>query len=233
MDFVIPFTVISVLSYLIGAVPFALLVGKAFYRTDLRQHGSGNLGATNVLRVLGWRAGLAVFLLDAGKGALAVGVASVLYSATSGELMRDVIYIAGAIMAVLGHSYSPFIGFKGGKGVATASGALLFITPLAWLIMLVVFAGVVAASKMVSLGSIIVATIYPALCLLIYPDRPAIFVLSVIAAALVIWRHRLNIARIIKGQESKISDKSVLLSASAAIKPIEAKVDESEDEGQR
>lgn len=232
MDFV-SFTVISVLSYLIGAVPFALLVGKAFYKTDLRQHGSGNLGATNVLRVLGWKAGLAVFLLDAGKGALAVWVASALYTGTPGEVMQDVAAIIGAMMAVLGHSYSPFIGFRGGKGVATASGALLFITPLAWLIMLVVFTGVVAASKMVSLGSIIVATIYPALCLLIYPDRPAIFVLSVLAATLVIWRHRLNIARIIKGQESKIFDKSSLLSASAAIKPTETKVDESEDEGQR
>jgi len=231
MDF-IPFAIISAVSYLIGGVPFALLVGKVFYRTDIRQHGSGNLGATNVFRVLGWKAGLAVFLLDAGKGALAVSAASFLNPHPPGEMMRDVTYIIGAIMAVLGHSYSPFIRFKGGKGVATASGALLIITPLAWLVMLVVFIGVVAASKMVSLGSIIIATIYPALCLLIYPDRPAIFVLALITAALVIWRHRMNIKRIMKGQESKIFDKSTLLSTSAEVEPAEAKVDESEDRGQ-
>ncbi|MBS3974246.1 MAG: glycerol-3-phosphate 1-O-acyltransferase PlsY [Actinobacteria bacterium] len=231
MDF-IPFAIISAVSYLVGGVPFALLVGKVFYRTDIRQHGSGNLGATNVFRVLGWKAGLAVFLLDAGKGALAVSAASFLSPHPPGEIMQDVTYIIGAIMAVLGHSYSPFIRFRGGKGVATASGALLIITPLAWLVMLVVFIGVVAASKMVSLGSIIIATIYPALSLLIYPDRPAIFVLALITAALVIWRHRMNIKRIMKGQESKIFDKSTLLSASAEVEPAEVKVDESEDRGQ-
>lgn len=233
MDILLLFAVIAIPSYLVGGVPFAPLVGKVFYKTDLRQHGSGNLGATNVFRVLGWKAGLFVFLLDAGKGALAVWVASVLGSYPPGELMYDVTHIVGAMAAVLGHSYSPFIRFKGGKGVATASGALLFITPLAWLVMVLVFAGVVAASKMVSLGSIIVATIYPALCLLIYPDRPAIFVMSVLASALVIWRHRMNITRIMKGQESKIFDKSTLLSASTEVEPAEAGVDGSEDKGQR
>lgn len=194
------------ISYLVGAIPFALIVGKVFFRTDVRTRGSGNLGATNVMRVLGWRAGIAVLALDSAKGACAVVVAELLYvSEVGGTNLYDGVLIGAAIAAVLGHSYSPYIRFRGGKGVATAAGALLFITPDAWLIMLITFIGVVAIWRMVSLGSVVVATMYPMLCIALYRDRPVILGLSFLAAAVVLWRHRSNIARIARGQEPKLS----------------------------
>jgi glycerol-3-phosphate acyltransferase PlsY len=109
-------------------------------------------------------------------------------------------------MAVLlGHSYSPYIGFKGGKGVATSAGSLLVLTPGALLTLLAVFAIIVVISRRVSLGSVIVAFAYPPLCLWFYPGQWTIFGFSLIAAGLVIWRHRANIGRIIRGEEPKIS----------------------------
>ncbi len=207
METILRFLAVLAVSYFVGAVPFALIVGKVFYRTDLRTRGSGNLGATNVMRVLGWRAGIAVLVLDVAKGACAVAVAELLHVGAIGTDVHDGVLIGAAIAAVLGHSYSPYIRFRGGKGVATAAGALLFITPAAWVVMLVTFVGVIAIWKMVSLGSIVAATMYPMLCIALYLDRPVILGLSFLAAALVLWRHRSNIARIARGQEAKITDR--------------------------
>ncbi len=214
MDIAIRMIAAFVPAYLIGAVSFALIYGKLFHKIDLREHGSGNLGATNVQRVLGWRAGLAVLLLDMAKGAAAVWLAELIYTGPAGTNEHDWMLIGAAIAAVIGHSYSPYIRFKGGKGVATASGALLFITPAAWLAMLVTFVVVIAIWKMVSLGSISVAVMYPVLCLGMYRDRPVILGMSFLAAAVVLWRHRSNMARIARGQEAKITDKG---SAAAGI----------------
>jgi len=200
---------VAAFSYFVGAIPFALLIGKWFFETDVRNHGSGNLGATNVMRVLGWKAGLAVFLLDAAKGAVCVVFASVIHPAAAGEPMQDMLYIGAMIASVMGHSYSPYIGFRGGKGVATAAGAMLVLTPVAWLGTFLTFAVVVAIFKMVSLGSIAAAIVYPILTVLIASDRPAIMALSVLVAVIVIWRHRVNIVRIAKGQESRITDKKL------------------------
>jgi glycerol-3-phosphate acyltransferase PlsY len=196
----------AVVAYLVGAVPFSLIVGKAFYKVDLREKGSGNLGATNVYRVLGWRAGLAVAALDVGKGALAVWIATLLYPVAMDSSAHDWVRIAALICAVLGHSYSPYIRLRGGKGVATAAGGLLIITPLAWPILLASFVAVIAVSRMVSLGSIAVAAMFPALVMLLYGDRPALIVMSFAAAAIVLWRHRSNMARIVHGSEARITD---------------------------
>lgn len=201
--------VVAAFSYLVGAIPFALLIGKWFFATDVRNHGSGNLGATNVMRVLGWKAGLAVFLLDAAKGAVCVLFASLIHPGAAGEPMQDMVYIGAMIAAVMGHSYSPYIGFRGGKGVATAAGAILVLTPAAWLGTFLTLVAVVAIFKMVSLGSIAAAVVYPMLTVAIYSDRPAIIAMAVLVAVFVIWRHRLNIVRIAKGQESRITDKKV------------------------
>lgn len=194
------------IAYLLGGVPWALIVGKRFYGVDLRQHGSGNLGATNVLRTFGARAAIATLLLDASKGALAVAIAAIAVAAsgmqeTPGEWLR----VAAMLAAVAGHSYSPYIKLRGGKGVATSAGALFVLTPLAAAIELLLFIAVVATSRMVSLGSVIIAIVYPGLVLWLYPGRTPVLVTICLLAALVVWRHRENIVRIAKGEEPKIS----------------------------
>jgi len=207
VDTLLLILVAAVASYLVGAIPFALIVGRVFFDTDVRVHGSGNLGATNVMRVLGWKTGLVVFILDMAKGTASVIFASILYPGVAGQGLQDWLYVSAAVSAVLGHSFSPYIGFRGGKGVATAAGALLFVTPLAWVGAFIVFLSTVAAFKMVSLGSIVSAGVYPLLCLAIYMDRPPVIALAFIAAGIVIFRHRTNFSRILKGEESKIADK--------------------------
>ena len=207
MDLAIRLALILAGSYLVAAVPFALVVGKGYYKVDLREHGSGNLGATNVYRVLGWRAGLVVAVLDIAKGSAAVGLAALLTPADFVALQRDWLLLAAAIAAVLGHSYSPYIRFKGGKGVATAAGALLFITPLAWPFLFVALVGTAIVTRYVSLGSIVAALMYPPLCLMFYRDRPAVLVAAFSLAAVVLWRHRTNMVRLVRGEESKLKFK--------------------------
>lgn len=195
-----------VVAFFLGAIPFALIVGRRFYGVDPRDHGSGNLGATNVFRVLGARAGAAVFALDIAKGSAAVGVCMLLVPAgLVAPEYRDWFLIGSALAAIVGHSYSPFVGFRGGKGVAAAAGGIAVLMPLAWPILFLSFLVIVATTRMISLGSILIAIEFPILMLVLYPDRPAFLVFALLAAAFVIWRHRSNIGRIFRGEESKIS----------------------------
>ena len=193
-------------SYLLGAIPFSLIVSKRFFGIDLREHGSGNLGATNTFRVLGARAGAAVFALDVGKGAAAVGAGMLLLIGSGlSHDARDWALIGVAMASVVGHSYSPYIRLRGGKGVATAAGAIAVLMPLAWPLLFFTWLLVIALSRMVSLGSVIIAIQFPLLMWLLYRDRPAFLVFALITAAFVVWRHRSNLARIARGQEAKIS----------------------------
>jgi glycerol-3-phosphate acyltransferase PlsY len=195
-----------VTAYLLGGIPWALVVGRHVYGIDPRDHGSGNLGATNVYRVLGAKAALATLVLDAAKGALAVVVAGLLVSGSAYSVAtHQWVQVLAMLAAVLGHTYSPFIGFKGGKGVATSAGALFVITPLAALICLIVFMGVVAIWRMVSLGSVVLAVIFPVLVLLLYSGNRPLVVVIFALAALVLWNHRGNVARIARGEERKVS----------------------------
>lgn len=197
---------VAVVGYLLGAVPFSLIIGIRFFGVDVRQHGSGNLGATNVFRLLGAKAGAAALVLDAAKGAVAaaIGIAVSAAFLPHGSLSAEWTPVLGMLSAVLGHSYSPYIGFRGGKGVATSAGALCVITPSAVLIALAVFVAVVLVSRMVSFASITVAFVYPVLTLFLYPDAQAIRIIAFLLAALVLWRHRSNMGRILRGEESKI-----------------------------
>jgi acyl phosphate:glycerol-3-phosphate acyltransferase len=200
--------VIAILAvgYLVGGISWSLIIGKRFYGVDVRDHGSGNLGATNVFRTLGAKAAIITLVLDAAKGAVAVGFAWWLVpTATYGESAHTWAMILATMAAILGHSYSPYIGFRGGKGVATAAGALLVFTPYPWPILLGTFVIVVLLSRMVSLGSVLIAFEYPILCLIFYPGNWTIFGFACIAAGLVIWRHRANIVRIWRHEEPKIS----------------------------
>ena len=193
-------------AYLLGGIPWALVIGRRFYHIDVREHGSGNLGATNVFRALGAKAAIATLVLDAAKGSLAVGVAVWLVPTYAfGDLPHQWAMIAATLAAMLGHSYSPYAGLRGGKGVATAAGALLVITPMAWPFLFGTFLILIVLTRMVSLGSVLIAIEYPFLCLLLYRGEWPILIFSTVAAALVLWRHRTNIVRIFRGQEPKIS----------------------------
>ena len=188
------------LAYASGSLPFAWIAGRAA-GVDLRQQGSGNLGATNVFRVLGWKVGLAVFLADALKGALPV----LLLPSRIDSAMDPVLWsIACGVAAIAGHVRPLFLKFrKGGKGVATAAGVFFALAPLPMLAAFAVFVAVVLATGYVSLGSLLSALVLPALLLVTQGARAPLFIVSVLVATFVYWTHRANIGRLRRGEEHR------------------------------
>ncbi len=184
-------------SYFIGAIPNSYLAGKLFKGIDLREHGSGNLGATNVWRTLGPKFAIPVGILDSAKGAIPVLFIAPL--AAEAKLFA----LACGIMAVLGHVFSVFVGFKGGKGVATAAGVMLGLTPLAVVVTTAVWLVILWTTGYSSLGSIVAAAILPLAAWLLHPaDRDLVWVQALVALA-IIWFHRSNIRRLLAGTESR------------------------------
>lgn len=210
--------IIMVLSYLIGSIPTSLIVSKSVLGIDIREHGSGNAGGTNVFRVMGWKYGVLVILLDTLKGIVAVLLVAQLYggvipfeNTTPFEDFTLVQILAG-LSAVIGHVWTIFANFRGGKGIATALGMLMIIITIDMLVAIGVFLLVVGISRYVSLGSITAALSIP-LTLIIrenifHVDIPGYYTILPfvgIVVALVIYTHRKNIRRLIEGSESKIS----------------------------
>jgi len=191
-------------AFVAGSIPFAVIISRVFFHSDIRDYGSGNPGATNVLRTFGPAAGFAVFALDGLKGAAGVYVARILAPALWTADGRDWLMIAAAMAAIAGHSFSPFSGFKGGKGVATAAGAIAVLIPGGFLVMFIMFAIVLAITRMVSLGSIVLAFEFPILAIILYGDRTPIVLFGFTAGALVLWRHHANLRRIFRGEEHKM-----------------------------
>lgn len=190
-------------AYLLGSIPTAIWVGKAFYDIDIRKHGSRNAGATNTFRVLGKAAGSFVFLVDVGKGFLSVWLMHEMIEETNSWL-HSTYKILAAVAAILGHVFPIFAGFKGGKGVATAFGILLALTPLAAAVCFVLFVMVWLSLNFVSLGSIVAAFFYPVIQFFLEPDQDDIMLLfSIILSLTVILSHRKNIIRLINGVETK------------------------------
>jgi glycerol-3-phosphate acyltransferase PlsY len=188
------------LAYVSGSLPFAWMAGVA-KGVDLRKQGSGNLGATNVFRVLGWKIGLLVFLADALKGALPV---LLLPPRIEGAGNITLWAIACGVAAIAGHVRPIFLGFrKGGKGVATAAGVFLALAPIPMLISFAVFVAVVFASGYVSLGSLVSAVVLPALLLVTQGAASPLFIVSLIIATFVFWTHRANIGRLRRGEEHR------------------------------
>ena len=188
------------LSYLSGSIPFAAIAGR-LRGVDLRKHGSGNLGATNVFRVLGWKIGIVVFLADALKGALPV-----LFLPPRIVSPRDPLLwaIGCGIAAIAGHVRPVFLGLrKGGKGVATAAGVFFALAPLPMAITFAVFVGIVLVTGYVSLGSLVCAVLLPALLLLSVGVRSPLFLVSLVVAVFVFWTHRSNIGRLRRGEEHR------------------------------
>lgn len=185
-------------SYFLGAIPTSHLVSRTLAKIDLREHGSGNLGATNLYRVLGWKYAVPVALFDIAKGAIPVLVFAPPVS--DSELFA----LACGVAAILGHVFSVFVGFKGGKGVATAAGVMLALTPLALAVAATVWALVVLLTGYVSLGSIAAAAVLPvAVYVLETPRTPELLWIDTLVAAGVIVLHRRNIERLLKGTENR------------------------------
>ncbi|MDE3196701.1 MAG: glycerol-3-phosphate 1-O-acyltransferase PlsY [Acidobacteriota bacterium] len=185
-----------VLAYLIGTVPFGLIVVKVTTGKDVRTSGSGNIGATNVLRTTGRVAGVLTLFLDIGKAFFAVWLADWL----SGG---NVLWMSFAALAVLlGHAFPVWLNFQGGKAVASFVGAFAYLTPVPLLAVIVIFVGLVAWTRYLSLGSIVAAGLFPVACwMILHPEWP-VHLASVAAAALIIWRHKSNIERIRAGNEN-------------------------------
>ena len=193
------------LSYLIGSIPAAYLAGKLTRGIDLREHGSGNLGATNVHRVLGPRIALVVLLVDALKGAIPVLV----FPGLTATNRPDLWAIAYAVAAIAGHVRSVFLLWRGGgKGVATAAGAFMSLAPLPSLVALGIFIIALFAWGYVSLGSLSAATVLPVLIAWREGIDSPLFAVSAVVAAFVFWTHRANIGRLRRGEEPRFGKKS-------------------------
>ena len=193
---ILTWIIVLILAYFVGSIPNGLIFGKMFWNTDLRQHGSGNIGATNAWRVIGKKAGILIFLLDFLKGVIAVIIASYLI----GEAWAMV--LAG-FMSIVGHVISIFIQFQGGKAVATGLGVITVMMPKTALIVFLVWLAVVLVTRYVSLGSIIASILVPILALVFEYPQP-FFSFGVFAATLIVLRHRPNIKRLLNGTENKI-----------------------------
>ncbi len=223
-------------AFLLGSVPFGLIIAKA-KGIDIRQHGSGNIGATNVLRVIGKKYGITCLFLDALKGfipvALAVNLIQIagrpvqiplgfpdswaLVLPASEALTAQIAHIATALLAGLGHCFSPWVGFKGGKGIATSAGVLLALMPFGILLLVVLWLILFAATRYVSLASMGAAALLPLITL--YGSwthgriqdgtwNKPLFLFTLIIAALVIWTHRSNIRRLRAGTENRFQRKT-------------------------
>lgn len=192
------------LAYLMGSIPSAVWIGKLFYGTDVREHGSGNAGATNVIRVLGYKAGIPVMLFDIFKGWAAVQVIFLFpHPGLSADFITYV-RICMAFAAVIGHVFPVFAGFKGGKGVGTLAGVAIALYPLALLIVLGLFITVLSLSRYVSLSSIICGVSFPFIVIFITGEHhPGLVILAIVVAIFIPLTHLKNIRRLMRGEENK------------------------------
>jgi glycerol-3-phosphate acyltransferase PlsY len=187
---------IALFGYLLGSVPTGLLLAKFFSKVDPRKTGSRNIGATNIFRTAGKGLGILTLVGDVLKGMIPIGIAIQLS-------LSDLWLAAVGLSTFLGHIFPIFLGFRGGKGVATALGVYLVISPIAVLMEFLLFAGLVWKWRYISLGSICCATTIPILIAFFRSDSQAYFILSVIIAALILYRHQENIVRLLQGTENK------------------------------
>ena len=192
-------------AYLIGSIPTALLISRKYFGIDIREYGSGNMGATNAFRILGSKFGTIIMVLDVLKGMLAVGLFYLLPFYVSNEFERTNFMIALGLSAVIGHIFPVFADFKGGKGVATLLGMILAIQPVIAFTCIGVFLFVLFLTRYVSLSSILGAIMLPICVLWIWNEDELTYrIFAILVAAMVIITHQKNISRIIKGAENRV-----------------------------
>ena len=203
---ILPVIVVFVVSFLLGSIPWGLVISKVFYGKDLRDEGSGNIGTTNAIRSMGKVGGYAVFVLDFGKGVLS-GLIGLWVAQAFGfeESLRGLSLAAAFLGCTWGHIFSPWLGFKGGKGIAVAVGCL-FVTfgPIGALLELAIFVVLVPLTKYVSVGSMAAALACPFFALYFFWGNWPAWLLCTLAGLTVFWAHRENLARLRAGEERKL-----------------------------
>ena len=215
MILILKYLCIAVIAYLLGAIPFGLIISRRMADVDIRAHGSGNIGATNVFRTLGTRLGLITAVLDMSKAALSVLLGMLIigdevFMVAGQDIHLQLAQVVAAICAIVGHDWSVYIGFKGGKGVAAFFGGLLMIN---WMVALIgIAAGVIIAlaTRYVSLGSMLAAVcVLLALLALVLlaVSAPIYLVYGLLTAGLIVFQHRSNIGRLRSGTELKLGEK--------------------------
>jgi acyl phosphate:glycerol-3-phosphate acyltransferase len=210
------YVIVAVVSYLLGSIPFGYILVRLFRGEDVRATGSGNIGATNVMRSGSKGLGIATLILDAAKGYCAVALSAAFATSTlahqispAASANRSIAMALAAAFAILGHIFPVWLKFKGGKGVATGVGSFLALAPKAVLVVLLIFAAIVAVSRYVSLGSIVATAAFPVFALLFYRGNitPAFVITTLGAAALIIAKHHQNIRRLLAGTENRFGSK--------------------------
>ena len=195
------------LAYLLGAIPTSVWIGKIFYKTDIRKHGSGNAGGTNTVRILGWKAGIPVIIFDIFKGWFVVFFLPNKFAETT-LLSGDYLLLAYGLLAVIGHVFPVYVGFNGGKGVGTLAGVGLALFPWALLAALGIFLLVAIPTRYVSLGSIVAAFSFPLFLIFAFHETsPPVLALGFFASIFIVFTHRQNIKRLLNGEENKFAVK--------------------------
>jgi glycerol-3-phosphate acyltransferase PlsY len=195
----------GVIAYLLGSIPSAVWIGKQFHNIDVREHGSGNAGTTNVIRVLGWGTGIPVLIIDIAKGWIAAMLPVFFHLADKGSALLTNLQIIVGIIAIIGHIFPVFAGFRGGKGVATIFGVLLAVQPLLTLCALGVFLVVLLITRIVSVSSMSAGISFPIILFLFFDTPSLLFkVFAVLTGIALIATHRKNIGRLLKGEEKKL-----------------------------
>jgi glycerol-3-phosphate acyltransferase PlsY len=203
---IVEFIISGLIAYVLGSIPTTVWVGKVRYGVDVREHGSKNAGATNTFRVLGKKPGIVVLSVDIIKGATAVLLPFVMYHYEWGTNELIHIQLIAAIMAVFGHVFPLFAGFRGGKGVATSLGVIVGLHPFSALVCIGVFLIVFMVSRFVSLGAMTSALLFPFLVSFVFKtDSVWLIVFSIVLSLAVIIAHRKNINRLIHGEENKMN----------------------------
>lgn len=192
--------VIFLAAYLVGSIPFGLIVGHLWAKIDIRRYGSGNIGMTNVMRTVGYVPGILTLILDGGKGAVAVLLARFLGN-------DPLVWLACGLFAIAGHNWSLFLKFRGGKGVATTAGVFLAVAPHVALALFCVFLAVVLTTRYISLGSIIAAVTLP-IWLLVFGFPWQALAMGTLISVITLVRHRSNINRLLTGTEYRFGEKS-------------------------
>ena len=194
-----------VIAYLLGSIPSALWIGKGFHNIDVREHGSGNAGTTNTIRVLGWITGIPVLLIDITKGWLAAMLPVFLHLATHGSALMINLQMITGVVAIIGHIFPVFAGFRGGKGVATVFGVFLALQPLLTLCSIGIFLIVLFITGIVSVSSMSAGISFPVFLFLFF-DTPSVFfkIFAVLVGIALIITHRKNIGRLLRGEEAKL-----------------------------
>ena len=205
------YIIVGIVAYLIGSISFSVIFSKKMAGFDVREKGSGNAGATNMLRSVGKKAAVLTLLCDALKGVVAI-IFAIIVGALAKESDKALLVQIAGILVVVGHTYPVFFGFKGGKGVATALGVLLITNWKIGLICLVFALVIMALTRIVSAGSVVAAVLFPVLVLFMHTnytisEGSSYFVYSIILAVIVLFNHRSNIKRILSGTENKLSFK--------------------------